>query len=182
MSLAACKILVTMKSCRTPGTVYADAFSRDQEAWALASSDKPPVGQFSAGFLSDQYGGFVGPQRAGVPRAQPRRAPALSDPDPDGLYLHLGLPFFYQAVRGRWSESLADLSAWLLALYPESVLVGASQMREPFLLGFSMLAFWAVFASRDNRRQAGLVFVAAMPGDAGFLLAGGGGDRSAPCW
>ena len=143
------------------GYVYADAFSRDRDAWGLAVSDQPIWSSFQQDFLSDQYGGSLA-LSALVYRG-------LS-PDAHRRFLILiltafafsaGLPFFWKAVKERWNAPLASLAAWLLVLYPESVLVGASQMREPFLLGLTMIAFWAVFAGRKQPRRAFVTFAAA---------------------
>jgi hypothetical protein len=41
-----------------------------------------------------------------------------------------------------FGEHVAWASAWIFALYPESILLGASAMREPYLLTFSALALW----------------------------------------
>ncbi len=143
------------------GYVYADAFSRDRDAWNLAVSEQPIWSSFQQDFLSDQYGGSLA-LSALVYRG-------LS-PDAHRRFLILiltafafsaGLPFFWKAVKERWNEPLAGLAAWILVLYPESVLVGASQMREPFLLGLTMIAFWAVFAGRKQPRRALAIFAAA---------------------
>lgn len=144
------------------GYVYADAYSRDQEdAWSLAISDKPIWASFQQEFLSDQYGGSLA-LNALVYRT-------LS-PDAHRRFLILiltafsftvGLPFFIKAIQQRWSDRLAWPAAWLLMLYPESILVGASQMREPFLLGLTMIAFWAIFRFQTRRRQAIGVFALA---------------------
>jgi hypothetical protein len=138
------------------GYVYADAFSRDQDAWKLAVSGRPIWSSFQQDFLSDQWR-LAGAERAGLPRPQPGCS-AVLDPD---------LPAFAQpgclleGSQERWNEPLAGLAAWLLVLYPESLLVGASQMREPFLLGLTMIAFWAVFAWRKQPRRAAAAFAAA---------------------
>ena len=143
------------------GYVYADAFSRDQDAWNLAVSGRPIWGSFQQDFLSDQYGGSL---------ALSALVYRTLSPDAHRRFLILiltafafsaGLPFFWKAVKDRWNEPLAGLAAWMLVLYPESVLVGASQMREPFLLGLSMIAFWAVFAWRRLPRRALAIFAAA---------------------
>ena len=106
------------------GYVYADAYSRDQEAWSLATSDKPIWASFQQEFLSDQYGGSLALSaliyRTLSPDAHRRFLILILT----AFTFTLGLPFFYQAVRERWNEPLAGLSAWLLVLYPESVLVG----------------------------------------------------------
>ena len=149
------------------GYVYADAFSRDQDAWKLAVSDQPIWASFQQDFLSDQYGGSLALSaliyRAFSPDAHRRFLILIVT----AFAFSLGLPFLWKAVKERWNEPLALLSAWLLVLYPESVLVGASQMREPFLLGLAMIAMWAVFAWRRQRGAALAVFAAA----SGMMLA-----------
>gem|GEM_PF-642176 len=143
------------------GYVYADAFTRDQDAWTLAQSDKPLWASFQKDFLSDQYGGSLALSaliyRAISPDAHRRFLILILT----AFVFSAGLPFFWRAVKKRWDEPLAQLSTWLLVLYPESILVGASQMREPFLLGLSMIAFWAVFNFRRRRRLSTLIFAAA---------------------
>ena len=140
------------------GYVYADAFSRDQDAWKLAASGDPIWASFQQQFLSDQYGGSLSLSaliyRAFSPDAHRRFLILILT----AFAFSLGLPFLWKAVKERWNEPLALLAAWLLVLYPESVLVGASQMREPFLLGLTMIAFWAIFAWRRQRGRALVIF------------------------
>ena len=149
------------------GYVYADAFSRDDEAWKLAVSDKPLWASFQQEFLSDQYGGSLALSalvyRALSPDAHRRFLILILT----AFAFSIGLPFFWKAVRQRWNEPLAQLSAWILVLYPESVLVGASQMREPFLLGLGMIGLWAMLAWNRQRLAATLTFAAA----SGVMLA-----------
>lgn len=141
------------------GYVYADAFSRDQDAWKLASSAKPIWASFQQDFLSDQYGGSLALSalvyRGLSPDAHRRFLILILT----AFAFSLGLPFFWKAVRQRWNEPLAWLAGWVLVLYPESLLVGASQMREPFLLGLTMIAFWATLAWRSQRRLAVIIFL-----------------------
>jgi hypothetical protein len=143
------------------GYVYADAFSRDQDAWKLATSDKPIWASFQQDFLSDQYGGSLALSalvyRTLSPDAHRRFLILILT----AFAFTLGLPFLWKGLKERWNEPLALASGWLLALYPESVLVGASQMREPFLLGLAMIALWAVFAWGRQRRRSTIVFAAA---------------------
>ena len=56
------------------------------------------------------------------------------------LVAALGIPFLWKAVNQIFGEKVAWASAWIFALYPESVLLGSSAMREPYLLTFSALA------------------------------------------
>jgi hypothetical protein len=147
------------------GYVFADAYGRDHEALALARSGRSLGAAFSQEFVTDQYGGLLS-LSALVYRA-------LS-PDAHRPYLililtagvaALGVPFFYSAVRRRWGGKTAALAGWVLALYPESILLGSSQMREPFLITFSVIAFWSVIAW--PRRRAWVGGIASL---AGLLL------------
>jgi hypothetical protein len=54
----------------------------------------------------------------------------------------LGVPFFQRTTRQLWGEKLAFAATWLYCLYPESVITGGAQMREPFLLTFISIALW----------------------------------------
>ncbi|HJR79844.1 MAG TPA: hypothetical protein VJ821_07215, partial [Anaerolineales bacterium] len=58
------------------------------------------------------------------------------------FFAALGIPFLWKAVRQIFGENVAWASAWIFALYPESILLGASAMREPYLLTFSAFALW----------------------------------------
>jgi len=54
----------------------------------------------------------------------------------------LGIPFFWKSVNKVFGEKVAWVSAWIFALYPESILLGAAIMREPYLLTFSAMALY----------------------------------------
>ena len=136
------------------GYLYADAFTRDNDAWDLAQSGKPILSSFQQQIVSDQYGGALA-LSASIYR--------YLSPDAHRPFLililtafaaALGVPFFWKAVRQRWDESVANVAAWVLVLYPESVLLGGSQLREPFLIGLACTGFWAVFAWRKERLPA----------------------------
>ena len=47
---------------------------------------------------------------------------------------------------GRTGSRLALFASWLFVLYPESILTGGAQMREPFLLTFIAMALWGFAA------------------------------------
>jgi len=54
----------------------------------------------------------------------------------------LGLPFLWKSAAQQWGEKVAIASGWIYALYPESILLGGSAMREPYLMAFSAFALW----------------------------------------
>src|SRR5687767_2516033 len=41
------------------GYVYTDAHKRDDQAWSLATSERPIIDAFSSKYASDQYGGLL---------------------------------------------------------------------------------------------------------------------------
>ena len=136
------------------GYLYLDAYQRDTDAWDLAQSTAPITAAFQEEFSTDQYGGLL-TLSAGVYRY-------LS---PDGhrpllmliitsFFGALGIPFFWNAVKHRWNEKIANASMWIFAFYPESIILGASQMREPILIGLSAIAFWGVSIWDKSRKNS----------------------------
>jgi hypothetical protein len=124
------------------GYVFTDAHKRDNQAWDLAMSDRPILDAFSSKYASDQYGGLLAfnalMYRYFSPDAQrPLLLVVLS-----AFFAALGIPFLWKSVRQIFGENVPWASAWIFALYPESILLGASAMREPYLLTFSAFTLW----------------------------------------
>jgi hypothetical protein len=137
------------------GYVFTDAHRRDDQAWELASSERPILDAFSRKYASDQYGGLLALSafvyRYLSPDAQrPLMLILLS-----ALVAALGIPFLWRAVNGAFGEKVAWASAWIFALYPDSVLLGGSAMREPYLMTFSALALWG-FVNSGVQEQAAI--------------------------
>jgi hypothetical protein len=152
------------------GHIFTDAYKRDQAAWELAKSNTSLLSVFRQDFVSDQYGGLLA-LSAGVYR--------YLSPDAHRPYLiqllaalaaALGVPFLWAAVRKRWGEGVAKTAAWIMVLYPESILLGSYQMREPFLISLAAIAFWAVITWPRRRVLTILVFAASVAGMALFSL------------
>ncbi len=124
------------------GYVFTDAHRRDDQAWELASSDSPILNAFSEEFAYDQYGGLLAfsafVYRYFSPDAHRPLMLVLSS----AFVGALGVPFLWRAAREVFDEKVAFVSAWIFALYPESILLGSSAMREPYLLTFSAIALW----------------------------------------
>ncbi len=124
------------------GYVFTDAHRRDDQAWTLATSKYPVIDAFSEQYGSDQYGGLLAfntfVYRYFSPDAQrPLMLVLLS-----AFFAALGIPFLWRAIRQVFGEKVAWAAAWTFALYPESILLGASAMREPYLLTFNALVLW----------------------------------------
>lgn len=149
------------------GYLFRDAHERDIAAWNLAESDAPLWTSFTNEIKADQYGGLLSISAA-IYR--------YLSPDAHRAYLILilgafaaavGIPFLVKGVSSRWNRRLADLAAWVVILYPDAVFFGSSQMREPFMLGLSLIAFWAVLSRQSSIKTRLAVFGASL---AGMLL------------
>lgn len=136
------------------GYVFYDAAQRDRQAWELAQSNQVLEAATGAEYVTDQYGGLLA-LSAGV-------YAALSPDAHRPLFIVLlaafagavGVPFIYMALRKRFGDGAAWLAAGVFAFYPNSILLGASQMREPFLLSLAAIGLWCVtqWQSADRRK------------------------------
>lgn len=143
------------------GYVYSDAYTRDNGALALAKSDQTLFAAFGEGSI-DQYGGLmflsaVVYRLFDVDQARPLFITILA-----ALTMTAGLAFLFDALRRRWGAKVALVAGWFYALYPEGILLGSSQMREPFLIGLFCIAFWALVTWQERRGIKALVFALAM--------------------
>jgi hypothetical protein len=124
------------------GYVYTDAHKRDDQAWALATSDRPILDAFSRSYASDQYGGLLAFNALIYRYLSPDAQRPLMLVLFSAFFAALGVPFLWKAVRHVLGEHVAWAAAWIFALYPESILLDASAMREPYLLTFGAFALW----------------------------------------
>ncbi len=123
------------------GYLFLDAYHRDSQARELALSDQPLVKAFDEKFSSDQYGGllwlsaFVYRYLNSSPLVMIFLAALVSS---------LGGIFVYLAASRVFDSRIALLSSLIFLFYPDSILFGASQMREPFLMTLIALAFYGL--------------------------------------
>lgn len=124
------------------GYMFTDAHDRDDQAWTLATSGKPVVDAFNRRYASDQYGGLLA-FNAFLYRyfSSDAQRPLLLILF-SAFFAALGVPFMWKVASQVFGEPIAWASTWIFALYPESIMLGASAMREPYLLTFSTFAFW----------------------------------------
>jgi hypothetical protein len=127
------------------GYVMADAYERDQAAWELGSSDKLLSRAFLGAYRkSDQYGGmlFVSAliyRTFGGEVHAPLLVVVFG-----AAVSALAVMFLYAFAARLWDGRVAGAAALALALYPEAVLLGSSQMREAFLVTFVIMAFYGL--------------------------------------
>lgn len=143
------------------GYVFRDAYTYDNEAWRLASSGEPLWRAFDKTYDSeDQYGGLLFfhslVYRLLSPDAhRPWLMILLS-----ALAGAIGVALAWKGARQSWGEGVALVVGWIMALYPESLLVGSSQTREPFLILFVAMAFWGVVDLLANHRRTAWLWLA----------------------
>ena len=151
------------------GYVYRDAFTYDTQAWTLAASGDPLWKAFdrSSG-IEEQYGGLTLTlslvYRVFSPDAhRPWLSMLLS-----ALVAAMGVGLAWKAARQAWGEAVALVLGWIMALYPESLLSGSSQIREPFLLLFIAMLLWAAVTWQESRQHTAWIWLAG--GTLGLLL------------
>ena len=138
------------------GYVFFDSFRRDSQAWELAQSDAPILSAFNKNFYSDQYGGLLAFSAAAYRFLSSDAHRPLLPVFFGALTSALGLAFLWKAVARQWDEKIALAAAWIYTLFPESILMGSSQMREPFLMAFVAMALWGWADYQSAPRRAWL--------------------------
>jgi len=150
------------------GYVFKDAFNRDTQAWDLARSTRPIWAAFDKSYSTDQYGGLLALSALTYRYLSPDIHRPWLVILLSALTATVGVALTWKAMRQLWGESLAVPAAWIMALYPESVLLGSSQMREPFLITFVAMTFWGVVDWQQNHNRRAWPWLAG--GLAGLLL------------
>lgn len=146
------------------GYIGTDAYRRDTDAWTLATSGGNLLSAFTNEYATDQYGGMLSIS-AFIYR--------FLSPDVHRPFFILiltafasaaGIPFLWRAIKPRWGRRTALWACWILALYPDVILSGSAQMRDPFLISLIAIAFWAVSTWKDAWVKNSLVFAAGILG------------------
>ena len=136
------------------GFVFQDAYLRDKQAWALASSDLPISDAFNQTYAHDQYGGLLAFSALVYRSLSPDSYRPLLLVLMTAFVAAAALPVLWMAVARQWGAQMALVSGWVFALYPESVLLGGSAMREPYLMTFSALCLWGFVSWLGARKPA----------------------------
>ena len=150
------------------GFVFTDAHRRDDQAWELAGSGDPILSAFNKTYHTDQYGGLLAftslAYRIFSPDAhRPLLLVVLSS-----IIAALGIPFFWRAANLAFGAKVATPATWILALYPESLLLGGAAMREPYLITFGALTLWGFVDWQFNHSHRAFIWLAL--GLAGMLM------------
>jgi hypothetical protein len=143
------------------GYIYRDAFTYDTQAWSLAASGEPLWKAFDRSYgIEEQYGGLTLTlslvYRVFSPDVhRPWLTILLS-----ALMGALGVALAWKGARQAWGVGMAQALGWIMALYPESLFSGCSQIREPFLLLFIAMLFWATTTWQGNRQRTTWIWLA----------------------
>ncbi len=143
------------------GYVMADAGARDQAAWKLAQSGKSLWSAFRDNRKVDQYGGLLFTSAwiyryLGGKTHQPLMMALVA-----AIFETLAVLFTWAFTRLAWGEKEAKIAAWVIALYPETILLGSSQMREAFTMTFTMIAFYGLLRYRSDHSYKSLALILA---------------------
>ncbi|HWQ45857.1 MAG TPA: hypothetical protein VN376_03260 [Longilinea sp.] len=136
------------------GYLFPDAYSRDAQAWELAQSGQPIWTAFQDEFISDQYGGLLAISAVAYRFLSPDMQRPFLVMLLAALASALAIPFLWKAILPRWGTRTASIAGWIIALYPESLFLNSTAMREPFLLLFCCMVFEALLAWRQNKRHS----------------------------
>lgn len=141
------------------GYVMADAYERDQTAWELSQSEKPLIRAFQGYRKADQYGGLLYLsaliyRSLGGDTHQPLLIVIVTS-----AFSALAVLFTWAFARRAWGDRTAQLAAWLLALYPEAILLGSSQMREAFTISLTMAAFYGLIRYAQDHHWTSLAWI-----------------------
>jgi hypothetical protein len=136
------------------GYIFRDAYTYDSEAWGLAASGDPLWKAFDRSYgLEEQYGGLT----LTLSLIYRLLSPDVHRPWLTSLLAALagaiGVVLAWKGTRQVWGERIAWVLGWIMALYPESLLAGASPIREPFLILFIAAVFWGLADWLSNRRR-----------------------------
>jgi hypothetical protein len=135
------------------GYVFEDAYRRDRNAWMLSRSGQPLTRAFSDDYEVDQYGGLLALSGFVYRYLSPdEHRPILVVFLAAGA-MALSVPFLMLGLKRKVSTQAVLWAGWILTLYPEGILLGASQMREPFMILFFTLMFWAVSRWMDRKND-----------------------------
>jgi hypothetical protein len=135
------------------GYLFYDAFRRDTQAWDLAQSPNSLMSAFDEKLVSDQYGGLLWTSSLIYRHLSPDAHRPLLLTLLAAMIGALGAAFVWAAGRRFGDENIARISALVFAFFPEAILQGAAQMREPFLMTFIAMAFYGLVEWQDSRSR-----------------------------
>jgi len=141
------------------GYVMSDAHKRDTAAWNLAQSEKSLFAAFSEYRGADQYGGMLFGSALvyrylGGEVHHPLQMVVLT-----AAFSALAVLFAWAFTRRLWDEKIATVAAWIVAIFPEAILLGSSQMREALMMTLTIMAFYGLVRTWEDRSKSGVAWL-----------------------
>ena len=135
------------------GYSYSDAFVRDQGSYLVAFPERTDNGNTSEINIADQYGGLsmisvVVYRLFSADVHRPLLMILFS-----AFAIGLASLFTWKAIRLEWGDKVALIAIIVLAAYPEGIILGSSQMREPVLIALAAISFWAIVSYKQGMRK-----------------------------
>ncbi len=141
------------------GYVMADAFNRDRAAWDLAQSEKPLSAAFSEYRSADQYGGMLYGSALIYRYMDGENHQPLLILVITAAISALAVLFTWAFAYRIWDGAVAATAASIVALFPDAVLLGSSQMREAIMMSFTMMAFYGLVRIWQDRSLTGWLLI-----------------------
>lgn len=143
----------------TVGYVMSDAYKRDTAAWEFSHLPGSWFQAFDAYRSADQYGGMLFFSAAiywlfGGEAHQPLLIIALV-----AAFSSLSILFTWAFARRIWDQRTATLAVWIIAFYPEAVLLGSSQMREGLTISLAAAAIFGLILTLKDRTWHGVTWL-----------------------
>lgn len=141
------------------GYIMSDAHARDTVAWQLAESGESLLAAFSEFRNVDQYGGMLFLSAAiyrylGGTFHQPLQVIVLAA----GIS-SLAILFTWAFARRLLDAKVALIAAWIVAVFPDAVILGSSQMREAILMTLIAAALYGLVSYVQERRTSRLFWI-----------------------
>ncbi len=138
------------------GYLYSDAFVRDQGSYAKAFPQRIENADVSKLYIADQYGGLsmisVTVYRLfSADLHRPLLMILFS-----AFAIALAVLFTWKAIMLEWGSTVALIGIIVMAGYPEGIILGSSQMREPVLIALAAISFWATVSIKQGLRRFGV--------------------------
>ena len=134
------------------GFVFQDAYLRESSAWELAQSGNRITKAFGEDYIADQYGGLLAMSALIYRFISPDAFRPVLIIILTSAAFAMGLPFITGILGRLFGKKAALWGGWVFALYPEGILLGAAQMREPFLILFFAMLTWSAVQFLDRKR------------------------------
>lgn len=141
------------------GFVYTDARRRDEQAWQLATSEQPILNAFQQKYAYDQYGGLLAFSAFIYRHLSPDFHRVLLLILISAFMGTLAIPFLWKSINLYFDEKTASASTFILALFPENILLATSPMREPYLIAFSGFALWGFISWQNAKDKKQLIWL-----------------------